>query len=113
MWQGNTLQNPKYSRINLQDQSESRWESLIFHGSILACIVQGCRDNLFFRQGTHLLHGTDKLFPVLYCKSSQIPVLKGNARLVDAINQALEDMRASGELAALSERYFGADVTSE
>lgn len=45
--------------------------------------------------------------------SSQIPVPKGNARLVDAINQALEDMRASGELAALSERYFGADVTSE
>ncbi len=45
--------------------------------------------------------------------SSQIPVPKGNTRLVDAINQALEDMRASGELAALSERYFGADVTSE
>ena len=45
--------------------------------------------------------------------SSRIPVPKGNERLVEAIDQALEEMRASGELAALSERYFGADVTGE
>lgn len=45
--------------------------------------------------------------------SSQIPVPKGNERLVEAINEALDDMRSSGELAQLSEQYFGADVTSE
>ncbi|WP_308526580.1 transporter substrate-binding domain-containing protein [uncultured Oscillibacter sp.] len=45
--------------------------------------------------------------------SSQIPVPKGNERLVEAINEALDDMRASGQLAQLSEQYFGADVTSE
>lgn len=45
--------------------------------------------------------------------SSQIPVPKGNERLVAAINEALDDMRASGQLAQLSEQYFGADVTSE
>lgn len=45
--------------------------------------------------------------------SSSIPVPKGNERLVAAINEALDEMRASGELAALSEQYFGADVTSE
>ena len=30
-----------------------------------------------------------------------------------AVNEALDEMRASGELAALSQQYFGADVTSE
>ena len=45
--------------------------------------------------------------------SSCIPVPKGNERLVAAINEALDEMRASGELAALSQQYFGADVTSE
>lgn len=45
--------------------------------------------------------------------SSLIPVPKGNERLVAAINEALDDMRASGQLAQLSEQYFGADVTSE
>ena len=45
--------------------------------------------------------------------SSQIPVPKGHERLVEAINEALDDMRASGQLAQLSEQYFGADVTSE
>lgn len=45
--------------------------------------------------------------------SSQIPVPKGNEQLVAAINGALDDMRSSGELARLSEQYFGADVTSE
>lgn len=45
--------------------------------------------------------------------SSQIPVPKGNERLVEAIDEALGEMRSSGELAQLSEQYFGADVTSE
>lgn len=45
--------------------------------------------------------------------SSQIPVPKGNQRLVEAINEALDEMRTAGELAQLSEQYFGADVTSE
>ena len=45
--------------------------------------------------------------------SSQIPVPKGNERLVEAINDALDEMRSSGELAQLSEQYFGADVTGE
>ena len=45
--------------------------------------------------------------------SSCIPVPKGNERLLAAINEALEEMRQSGELAELSQRYFGADVTGE
>lgn len=45
--------------------------------------------------------------------SSQIPVPKGNERLVEAIGKALDEMRSSGELAQLSEQYFGADVTGE
>ena len=45
--------------------------------------------------------------------SSQIPVPKGNEALVEAINGALDEMRASGELSQLSQQYFGADVTSE
>lgn len=43
--------------------------------------------------------------------SSYIPVVKGNERLVEAINQALDEARESGELAAISEKYFGTDVT--
>lgn len=34
------------------------------------------------------------------------------ATLVEAVDQALEELRTSGELAALSEKYFGADLTS-
>lgn len=34
------------------------------------------------------------------------------ASLVEAVDQALEELRESGELAALSEKYFGADLTS-
>ena len=45
--------------------------------------------------------------------SSQIPVPKGNERLVAAINEALEEMRASGALSELSEQYFGTDITTE
>lgn len=34
------------------------------------------------------------------------------ATLVEAVNQALGELRESGELAALSEKYFGSDLTN-
>ena len=42
-----------------------------------------------------------------------IPVRKGddNTTLLAAINEAIEEMRASGELSALSEKYFGSDIS--
>ncbi len=46
--------------------------------------------------------------------SSYVPVLKGNTRLAEAIDKALEEMRQSGELKAISEKYFnGVDITSQ
>lgn len=45
--------------------------------------------------------------------SSVVPVRKGNESLVNAINEALEEMKESGELAELSVKYFGEDVTAE
>ncbi len=44
--------------------------------------------------------------------SSYIPVRKGEERLVEAINKALEEALASGELKEISEKYFGVDVTA-
>lgn len=42
-----------------------------------------------------------------------IPVRKGedSASLLLAINEAIDDMRASGELSRLSEKYFGSDIS--
>ena len=42
-----------------------------------------------------------------------IPFRKGEdtASLREAVNQALDDLRASGALAELSEKYFGTDIT--
>lgn len=42
-----------------------------------------------------------------------IPFRKGEdtASLWEAVNQALDDLRASGALAELSEKYFGTDIT--
>ncbi len=42
-----------------------------------------------------------------------IPVRKGedSASLLAAINEAIDEMRASGELQALSEKYFGSDIS--
>lgn len=42
-----------------------------------------------------------------------IPVRKGedNATLLAAINEAIDEMRASGELSELSEKYFGSDIS--
>lgn len=42
-----------------------------------------------------------------------VPVRKGEQRLLDAINEALTELRDDGTLAELSERYFGADYTQE
>ena len=38
-------------------------------------------------------------------------VAKGSTTLVDAINKALDELRADGTLAEISEKYFGADVS--
>ena len=45
--------------------------------------------------------------------SSVIPVRKGNESLVSAINAALDEIRESGELAELSVKYFGQDITEQ
>lgn len=44
-----------------------------------------------------------------------IPLKEGDdtKRLREAVDQALEEMRESGELAALSEKYFGVDISNE
>lgn len=42
---------------------------------------------------------------------SGIALRKGEPELLDAINQALDKLRADGTLARLSNKYFGADVT--
>lgn len=39
-----------------------------------------------------------------------IPLKKGETRLVDAVNQALDELIKDGTLSALSEKYFGSDV---
>ena len=46
-------------------------------------------------------------------ESYAICVTKGNDELLDAINEALNEMRESGELAEISIKYFGIDVTNE
>ena len=43
--------------------------------------------------------------------SSLVPVKKGESAFLEAIDAALEEMRQSGELKEISERYFGMDVT--
>ena len=43
--------------------------------------------------------------------SSYIPVKKGETRLVEAINEALKKAQESGELAAVSVKYFDLDLT--
>ncbi|MHC6223388.1 cystine ABC transporter substrate-binding protein [Pseudomonas sp. X10] len=42
---------------------------------------------------------------------SGIALRKGEPELLEAINKALDKLRADGTLAKLSEKYFGADVT--
>ena len=45
--------------------------------------------------------------------SGYVPVLKGNGRLVAAINEALQKAREDGTLSELSLKYFGVDITKE
>lgn len=45
--------------------------------------------------------------------SSAVPVKKGEERLLQAINDALRQMKDSGELQELSIQYFGIDVTDQ
>ena len=40
-----------------------------------------------------------------------IPLRKGNETLLSAINQAIEELDAEGELSRISEKYFGKDIT--
>ena len=42
---------------------------------------------------------------------SALAFKKGSTELVDAVNTALEELRAEGKLAEISEKYFGEDVT--
>ncbi len=42
-----------------------------------------------------------------------VAVKKDNTALLEAVNEALEEMRESGELAALSEEWIGGDITEE
>lgn len=44
-----------------------------------------------------------------------IPTIKGedSASLREAINKAIKELRADGTLAAISEKYFGSDITAE
>ena len=44
-----------------------------------------------------------------------IPLRKGDetATLLEAINNAIEELRADGTLSELSEKYFGQDISSE
>lgn len=41
-----------------------------------------------------------------------IPLRKGETELVEAINKAIEELRAEGVLSELSVRFFGEDITS-
>lgn len=45
--------------------------------------------------------------------SGYIPVLKGDTKLLEAVNEALKKLQADGTLSALSLKYFGVDITKE
>ncbi len=45
--------------------------------------------------------------------NAYVPVLKGNERLVNAINEALDAARADGRLAEIAIKYFDIDTTHE
>ena len=42
-----------------------------------------------------------------------IPMRKGEEPLVEAVNQALAELREDGTLTELSEKYFGTDISQE
>lgn len=43
---------------------------------------------------------------------SVVPAHKGNEDFIEAVNRAIDELRADGTLAAISEKYFGADFSS-
>lgn len=45
--------------------------------------------------------------------SGYIPVVKGNDKLLAAVNEALAKAREDGTLSELSQKYFGVDITKE
>ena len=47
--------------------------------------------------------------------SGKVPLRKGDetATLLEAINSAIEELRADGTLSELGEKYFGQDISSE
>lgn len=45
--------------------------------------------------------------------SVAIPMPKNSGKLVEAVNEALADMAADGTLSALSEKYFGTDISKQ
>ena len=45
--------------------------------------------------------------------SGYVPVLKGNEKLLAAVNEALQKAREDGTLSELSLKYFGVDITKE
>ncbi|MGI4840402.1 MAG: cystine ABC transporter substrate-binding protein [Janthinobacterium lividum] len=49
--------------------------------------------------------------PAFSRQEAGVALRKGEPELLAAINQAIDKLRADGTLAALSKRYFGADVT--
>jgi polar amino acid transport system substrate-binding protein len=42
-----------------------------------------------------------------------IGIAKGNEKLLEAVNKALETLRENGKLKEISEKYFGEDITTE
>ena len=46
-------------------------------------------------------------------ETTAIPVKKGEERLLEAVNKALDELRADGTLKEISEKYFGMDVTEK
>jgi len=42
-----------------------------------------------------------------------IGIAKGNEKLLEAVNKALEKLRENGKLKEISEKYFGEDITTE
>ena len=50
-------------------------------------------------------------FDVLPDKRQNIQI--GSATLLEAVNNAIDELRADGTLKELSEKYFGQDISSE
>ena len=56
---------------------------------------------------------TYRLLPYLFGSGELAAAVKGNEKLMEAVNAALDCARKSGELSEVSEKYFHVDVTEE